>query len=230
MPDEQPEPKTPEIMKNVSKLTQSILLMAGLAGAGTASAAMIATESFDYSEDPLSGANGGTGWGGAWGNASANGSKNVVAGSLSSSLGETVSGNQVNMVGVSAGSAEIFRDLAVDWSVNATYYVGFTFRKNSAVLRTTALSLFDGSNEELLIGPTSASNNFHLGKATLVDSGVEATTNDIFRLVAKIEVNSGGVDQFSLFVNQATEGTADASGSEEIGTIDRIRLFAGGGG
>ena len=205
-----------------------------LASAGISHAALIAQDAFDYASGALSGQGAaGGGWAGAWGNASTNGTKDVVTGSLTSPVAAGAMGNKASIAGASNGSAAIFRTLSSSITTG-TVYVGFTFQTNTTSARTAGLSLFDGtSNEEVLVGIT---NNEGTKKLTIGSDGVDASStitavNGVTnQLVLRVDFAAGN-ETLNLFVDQASEGTANATlTNQDFGAngFNSIRLFAGG--
>ncbi len=192
----------------------------------SASADIIAQEAFAYDAGSLATNNGGSGFASGW-----TGAGNVTAGSLDSPVTTGETGNKATVTG-GASSATAFRIL--DANVNTgTVYVGFIFTRKTTGTRTTGLSLFDGSNERLLIGVSGNEGNGDLfisgSNSSSGDTNINATPGTAFQLVAKIVFNASGDETVSLFVNQATEGIADATNiaSFDGSGFDRIRLFGG---
>lgn len=220
-------------MKMQLATTAAALTLGALAlSAAPVSAEVIAQDAFDYpSGAPLAGQNGGSGFAGAY-----TGSGTVTAGSLDSPVATGESGNKANLAGTSGGSAAAFRTLSAPITTGPVY-IGFIFERNTNLFRSAGLSLFDGTtNEEVLIG---ISNNENTGKLGLGSGGgfsastTTATQDTSFQLVARVDFNATGAETVRLFINQATEGTADATRLTEFsdGTagFNAIRLFAGGG-
>lgn len=194
-----------------------------LHSAGTASAQLIASDAFDYTPGALSGQGSASGgWAGAWNTST--GSNTVVLGSLSPG----VTGNKATIDGTS-GSSSIFRSLNTAIS-SGTVYIGFIIQRNTTSDRAAWLSF----------GPSSVFNTGVAdGKLAMAIGGggpsaftsINATNGTPFQMVLKVQFNlSGSNERFDLFVNQATEGTPDATIlSYNIGGgMQAFRLFAGG--
>ncbi len=225
-------PITP--MKNTLSITFATGAIA-LASLGTASAALTAKDAFDYTTGGLSGKGAaGGGWGGAWGNASANGTKDVVSGSLTSSVASGETGNKASMVGASGGSAAIYRTLSSSITTG-TYYVGFTFQTNTTSARTAGLSLFDGTaTEKVLVGISNneGTRKLLISNGTFTDAtAITAANGTTNQMVLRVDMSTTGNETLNLFVDQATEGTANATlTSINFGAsgFNTFRLFAGG--
>jgi hypothetical protein len=210
-----------------------------MASLGSASAVVIATDDFNtYSTGALGPSNGGSagaGWSGAWSGATSPGTAIVTT----TSLAPTTSGNRVVVSGASTGSALPLRFLT-NYLNTATVYLGFVFRNETTSIRSTGLSLSSDASDKAFIGISSFYETRRLGILGGTNSALSSTTvanGTTYRLVVKLQFDvSSGNEVLNLFINQATEGVADAtatydffglSGNNNQG-INRVGLFAGG--
>lgn len=223
-------------MKHASKhLITGVLGGALLAfTAGSASAALIAEESFDYAAgiDNLAnqGSSGG-GWDGGWTNDS-DGSVTSPGFDYTDSNSDSlvVAGNKANVVGTSSSKAA-FRDLDSTLTPTAAnpIWVSVIMESNTSNARFFALSFTNGGSPVTSIGADGTSaQNWRIqagdGSGTVV-SGTDTENKAL--LVAKFT----GI-KADLFINpnlNIEPTTADVSESfTSIGDFDGVRLFAGG--
>ena len=206
-----------------------------LASLGTASAALTAQDGFDSYSTGAIGTQGsaGSGWAGAY-SSTTNGSATVTSGSL----GAVSTGNKVMLSGVTAGSATTVRDLSP--TITGNFYIGFSFQSNSDSVRSAGIQLRSSdSSEKAFIGISNGEGTRKLGiyGSTTGVSSTTAGNGTTYQLVVKVSFNASGSNEvLQLFIDQATEGTANATatynfngynGSQE--NFGRIALFAGGG-
>lgn len=223
-------PNKPQNMK-IRHFTTIAFCAAASAVSGTLKGAVTAQDAFNYTvgSDNLSGqGTAGNGWAGAWGNASSSGTQSVTTGSLDSPVTTFESGNKTTIQTGGTNNSLIFRSLASPITTG-TVYVGFIFKRNTASNRTAGLSLYSGlSTELLLIGI----NDDSAGKLQIsgTNTTTTATNGTSYQLVLRVDFNASGSNEaLNLFVNQAAEGTADAtiSNLNFAAGFDTIRLFAG---
>ena len=156
------------------------------------------------------------------------------------SIGPVSSGNRLVVTGVTEGSAVAVRDLSP--TITGDFYLGFSFRNETDNTRSTGLIIrSSGSEEKAFIGISNNSTDTRrLGiyAGTSSESPIAAGNGTTYQLVVKVSFNASGSNEVvSLFIDQATEGDADATaiynftgtnGNEE--NFGRVALFAGGGG
>ena len=127
----------------------------------------------------------------------------------------------------SGGGADLVRidesNDSDDWitSVNSsggTIYIGFDWTVTNNAGETGGggfyggLELYEGGAERLLIGNDWSSTNYALGGPGFSEvSSISYEVGTPVRLVCKLEMVVDGNDSASLFVNQESEGTPDAS-------------------
>ena len=129
-----------------------------------------------------------------------------------------------------------------DWittlSGGGTIYIGFDWTVTDNAGETGGggffggLGFYDGGTERALVGNSWNSLNF--GVAGPIGENNSSTAYEIgttVRLIAKITVTDGGTgnDTIELFINQDTEGTADASVTGTLDDFTQITNRAGNG-
>lgn len=189
-------------------------------------AAIIANEPFDYPGGDLPGLGSGAdpGWAGGWSEVGgAGGSPDyvsaVTAGSLDSPVVSNESGNKATL------KASLMRRELDTAITSGTVYLGFVFQRNVNTPNTAHASLtyqpfIDSAAVSIGVANTIAPNQHQIGIQSIsgfFSTGITSSIGVTYQLVAKIELNvSGSNDVISLFVNQATEGTPDATSSSVL--------------
>ena len=206
-----------------------------LASFGTASAVVLASDNFNSYATGTVGDQGaaGSGWGSSYFPVSS-GTATVTTGSI----GPVSTGNRLVVSGVTAGSAVAVRDLSP--IITSDFYVGFSFRSDTTSNRSAGFQIRSSdSSEKAFIGISNGEGTRKLGiyGSTTGVSSITAGNGTTYQLVVKVSFNASGSNEVvSLFIDQATEGTANATatynfngynGSQE--NFGRIALFAGGG-
>ena len=117
-------------------------------------------------------------------------------------------------------------------------YIGFDWTVDNNAGETGAggffagLGIFDGGTERALVGNSWPGLNYGIARpGAESESTIPYVVGTSARLVAKITVVDGGADNdlVELFVNQGTEGTADASASYTIDDFTQLTHRAGNG-
>ncbi len=133
-------------------------------------------------------------------------------------------------------------DWMTTYSAGGTFYIGFDWTTTSFQNPTSVgagssgnsffggLGVYNGGSERLLIGNGFTGYRLGLGVgSTFGNSTQDHLLNQTYRLVTKFEINDGAAnDTLSLFINQVTEGTPDATlGSLNIDDFNRLTSRSG---
>ena len=200
-----------------------------LAITASSQAAVLLSESFNYTAGTSSGSNGGTGFGGAY-----TGTGSITAPGQTFT-GITSAGNKFTTAGTDGGA---FRTLSAPIGTDAgVIFVRFLTSSTAAATPNYAgLSFFFGGSEELFMGKTGGAANYGIdvsgvGIASSTFPVSTATTLLVYRVSFGI-----ASDKIDLYVNpgstlpvtpNATFTTANNSAFPA--TFDNIRLQSGGG-
>ncbi len=226
-----------------------------LGGAASASAAVLASETFNYADGSLVGQNGGTGWAAAWGTASnptgsTTGTNNVIGGKLDLTPSPTA-------------AAAIFRDFTNEFGTDGTtIWLTITMLRTGtkdavggapnppltstgpSFVRPLNFALFDktsttAQSERLSFGEgTRTSNDSDTFGLLIAGSATNAATvftntaiDTEHTALVRIDFGAGNADTAWVWMNPSftTEpavGTADATTTGNF-TFDRVRPFAG---
>jgi hypothetical protein len=218
------------------------VLLAGLAG--TASAALIAYEGFDYTAaQTVGGLSGGTGWTTVWKGDPALSTDTISGGTLdittpgSTNTGLQVAGNAATVMPTSA-LVRAYRSFP---SVNSgtVYFSMLATRLNSGT-RFLGIQLFGGETAYPFFGMNSGQTNWSMsGPGTTYASGTLAATNVATLLVLRVDFNVLGTgstnERVRLYVNptpgalEPATAAADsvATTTYNIPQLDRLGIGAG---
>jgi hypothetical protein len=176
---------------------------------GAATAAVIASDAFNYPDGALSGRSGGTGWGGAW-----------SVGTASTSGG----------VATTTGTS-IFRNLstAIVPTPGQSLYLGLTLGADASLNGDYAgLSFFNAANERLFIGMSFDTNTYGINVTGSANTGSSTTVDTIpNRLIAQILFNTATDITVNLYIDPVGPlGAADSTytGAVGSGNWDNVRL------
>ncbi|MHC4214616.1 MAG: hypothetical protein ACYSWP_14735 [Planctomycetota bacterium] len=218
-----------------------MVLVIGLT-AGIANAALLASESFEYTADEnLAGQDGGTGWAGAWtaDEYLVNNAAKIGTGSLEPPVVVGTAGNHVEVV-IDSEEAESWnqRDLTTPLlDDGSTYWVSVLFQKTNSDNDSSWSGFAVGEN--LWFGKGYDLDNLILWDNTGGDMETDVPATDLSWLVLKIETNPVAEEQVYLWVNPDAGNepsiiTANANlevpllGGETPGGADFFILEAGG--
>lgn len=196
-----------------SRMSAGCLLAVAFAfTSGVATAAVVASETFNYANGALAGNNGGAGWSGGW----------TGGGSASSGVGST-------------SNASAFRDFstAVVPTAGQSLYLGMHLGSTSDAAGDFAgLSFFNGANERLFFGMNFNANAYGINVTGIanVNSPVAASTAASY-LLAEILFNTATNITVNLFIDPIGPlGAANATYTGAVlgGNWDRIRIASFG--
>lgn len=217
----------------MSRLFFLLALVVTLASGPSAVAALIASESFDYSAAALGTANGGTGWSGAW----AGGTTNVTSPGLTFGTVGSASNNALTTNNDNNGA---FRSIPSTLGTDGTtVWLSYLARSTASPVNAgyAGLSLFNGATELLFTGKRNGVAFYGVGRTggTSGDSTVAWDTNTHL-LVYKIEFGAGttpGNERISMYIDPVagvTPVTAAVTLSDVTNfSFNRIRIQSGNG-
>ena len=210
--------------------------------AGTANAALLTHEGFDYQPaSQLNEQGGGTGWDGvSWGQfLGGTGDHTIAAGSLSDPTNTLqTSGHRTTTGGAFAGRYPRLPDYG---ATSSSFYYSLLVRPDSEPDTDDyyGLQLFSNNGgSDLFIGKGGSAMTYRLeGNSTSSDSTISATLGQTVLLVVRVDFNPSGntadPETFRLYVNPvpgATEpATADATLSFNLGNQNGLALNSGNG-
>ena len=206
------------------------------AGLQSARAAADATENFDYSDGPLLGLNGGSGWAGAWFNDSGPGNATITA---------TEGKLQFITAGTNAVTSDIYRQLASPIN-SGTAYLSIRMQSLNGGLRYFGVAPFSDGN--LLFGSGSTLTNWAINRVTIgtntntsLESSIPTTVESLLVLKVEFDAAAGGVNELVTFWVNPNESipvweldVADAVGGQVYetsmnwGSLSGLRVNAGG--
>jgi len=220
--------KTPAI--HLGSIGMTRFLIAALAVAlftATSQAALIAYENFEsYTAGAdLIGGNGGTGWDAAWAGIGDAGDVTVESGVI------PLYGKSMQITDIGATSGIVSR--ALDESQTGTVYVGMLFRVGS--LQSDGFVQFaanNGGNKNQGASMGVKEGDFFArvnGSNNTDSAGTFPAAGTTYQLVLKIDKIAGtgapNYNRSQLFIDQATEGTADAVVSQKQSNTPTISAF-----
>lgn len=222
-------------MKNQIRFTVTAIAACFICGTGTAKAALIASENFDYTGTALAGQNGGTGWAGAWGGT---GTSSLDPDTGLSFDGIPEIGGRVDTISTGNATRTLQTPLSFD---SGTYYLGLLMTKSDAASFDVAFS--DGASDRWRMRwNASEVISFGLSLSTTTTVGTYAFADTLF-VVMKMDASTG-TDTISIKVfedgdllvepeswDAVTTGTTGISanifkfsGNVAGGQIDAIRI------
>lgn len=217
-------------------LTAAALAAAALVVAPLASAAPIASDSFNYTAGSLGTSSGGTGWSGAW----AGGSSNVTSPGLTLNGVGSAANNKLTTNNDNNGA---FRSVPAQGTDGTTVWLGFLTSGTGAPVAAgyTGVSLFQDGAENVFTGKRSNQTVLGVersGQATAGggDSTVSADTATHF-LVYRIDFGGGttaGNEKITMYVDPSPGQAPNVAPSVTIAdvnnfTFNRVRAQSGNG-
>jgi hypothetical protein len=193
----------------------------------TAQAAVLVSETFDYTAGALAGQNGGTGFTGAWtiNNSAANVTSDSFAGSVPTGYSLATASNSATLAPSGTASVGVNRAFttAIDTNVASTYFVSYQFARfdanNTASGEQFRLQFRNGTTEQFglglsstelievtngtaFTGVTTAGSAFPIGSA-------DFATAPKYLLVAKITLGAGpGADSVSASIFSSADSVS----------------------
>ncbi len=225
----------------MNRKTISALSAVSAALVGSSSAAIIASDDFNYTDGALAGQNGGTGWASAWENRIGNGAGNTDQGDAVTSGVATVFGDNsavfddqgttyrnLTSTVAASGSVWVSVDMAFTEGLSTSSFVSLQFRTGDAPATGDPT---DNANGAWRVGNEWTSLNWSVSTNTLNSTTTTPTSSTALdNLLVHIDYTAGTSSLWVNSVDGVPLGAADAQIAGTPSSFDTVLLRAGGGG